>query len=409
LLLGSVFANLGNYLYHLLMGRFLGPSSYGVLESLISILTLLSIPISVLTLVVVKFVSQLKALDKDRQEKVEKTNEFIKAILKKILIFGLLVSLLFLVCTPYWQKLAKIEGFTLFFGVAIAFFLSIFASIFLAVLQGLMEFTKLSFMTIFTSWSKLLIGVLLVVLGFKVGGAIYAIVLATFFTILLGYRLSGLNIFSGENNNSRFLLKGIGSYSGYALLSLFSLNSLFWTDVILARHFLSPVAAGQYAALSVLGKIIFFAANPVILVMFPMVSERQSNNKDFKKLVYFSLLIVLLISVFISLIYFIFPATMVGLLFGKDYLSAAANLGSFAVFISLYSLSALLVNFYLSVSENKTVIFPVIAAVSQVIIISLYHESIEQIILINIMLLFLLLLGLTIYFIRRFADYRLLA
>jgi O-antigen/teichoic acid export membrane protein len=57
--LGTAVAGVFNYLYHLFMGRMLGPVDYGILASLISLAYLLSVPTATLNLVIVKFVSAL--------------------------------------------------------------------------------------------------------------------------------------------------------------------------------------------------------------------------------------------------------------------------------------------------------------------------------------------------------------
>jgi O-antigen/teichoic acid export membrane protein len=59
-LTGTMVANFGNYLYHLLMGRMLGPKDYGVLTSLISLAYLLSVISATFLTTVVKFVTKYK-------------------------------------------------------------------------------------------------------------------------------------------------------------------------------------------------------------------------------------------------------------------------------------------------------------------------------------------------------------
>ena len=63
---GTMVANVGNYLYHLLMGRMLGPKGYGELESVIAVTYLLFIFLAALNLVIAKFVANLKG-KKDRR------------------------------------------------------------------------------------------------------------------------------------------------------------------------------------------------------------------------------------------------------------------------------------------------------------------------------------------------------
>jgi O-antigen/teichoic acid export membrane protein len=60
MILGSNFVNALNYLYHLLMGRFLGPGGYGELAAMLSLIGLVGmLPLS-LNLVVIRFTSSSK-------------------------------------------------------------------------------------------------------------------------------------------------------------------------------------------------------------------------------------------------------------------------------------------------------------------------------------------------------------
>ena len=57
MILGSNLANFIAYLYHLIIGRMLGPVAYGELSSVISALALIFISLNFLSLIIVKFVS----------------------------------------------------------------------------------------------------------------------------------------------------------------------------------------------------------------------------------------------------------------------------------------------------------------------------------------------------------------
>jgi len=396
-LIGSVFSNLASYLYHLSMGRLLGPSNYGVLESLISILYFLGIPIGILNLVVVKFVSQ------ENSDK-EKISFFVKKVSRSAFRYGLLVLLLFLLAFPFLRNLVKINSFILFLGLGISWYLGIFSSVFSSVLQGILKFFEYSVYTIFLNWSKLIFAVVLVLLGLKVEGAILGVVLSTLATLLFGYFLLKKFIPVGlsGNINMKDSFVNVGSYAGAVFFSNLSLMSFFTVDIILARYFLSPIAAGQYASLSVLGKIIFFASSPIVSVMFPTISERKANGGNYQKLLWFSFFLVLAISSFISLIYFLFPSLMVKTLFGIGYLEAASNLGLFAIFISLYSLCSLLMYFFLSINKTKIIYLGVVFAVLQIVLINFYHQNIQQIVLMNIIVLSFFLTGLLVYYFNPF-------
>ncbi len=395
ILSGSVLVNLGTYLFHLFSGRFLGPADYGILESLISLTYFLSIPITVLTFLVTKFVSQ-NIRDKKR------IVSFIKTLSLSLGKWGLGFLLIFCLFFPWLKSFLKVDSFFPFFAIGIIGYLGIFSAICSASLQGIMEFFPLSLVNIFGSWSKLLLAVLLISLGLKVDGAMMAIFLSSFFSISVGYfflkRKLPVTVEGKVSLEGSF--KEIKAYALTVFVSNLTLTSLYTVDILLARYFLPAVEAGQYAALSVLGKIVFFASSPVSLVMFPIVSSRQAEGKEYRKVILFSLGLVSLISLSVLAVYFAFPRLMISLLFGQSYLGAADKLGIFALFIGLYSLISLLVNFFLSVFQPRILPLLGIASVAQVVLIFFYHAGIRQILEVNILIASLLLSGLLLFFFK---------
>jgi len=176
------------------------------------------------------------------------------------------------------------------------------------------------------------------------------------------------------------------------------MTSLFSTDIILARSFLTSYDAGLYSALALLGKIIFFLSGPIGMVMFPLISEYKAKEQNYRKIFLQSLVIVAMVSMLMTVIYFIAPKFIVQMLYGTDYLKAASSLGLFAVFLSLYSLSSIFVNYYLSIKKIIAAGFPLLAAILQIILIFLFHQNIGQIVYVSIMVIGLLLALLMLYY-----------
>jgi hypothetical protein len=67
-------------------------------------------------------------------------------------------------------------------------------------------------------------------------------------------------------------------------------------------------------------------------------------------------------------------------------------------------MSSLLVNFYLSIRKTKIVILPVLAALSQVVFIWIFHQDIAQVIWVSIIVLGLLFAALLLYLIKPYAS-----
>ena len=394
-LLSSVISNIGSYVYHLAMGRMLGPEDYGILESMFSLIYFLSIPLSVLGIVIVKFVSQYSSEE-------SKLSGFVKNIINKASRYSLYISLMLLIIYPAVNRLIRFDSFLLYFTIILLFYLGIFPQVFSATLQGLLKFKEMGILSIINSWTKVIFAFIFVYFGLKVFGAMFGILVSVIISIILGLIIvrKYVNLKNFKEVRDYDLRKNFGSYSLAVMLSNLSMISLFSTDIILARIFLPPIEAGKYAAISVLGKIIFFASSPIVTVMFPMISERSSKGEKYQKLLLFCILLLILISSLISLVYLLFPTLMIVALYGKQYATVSNGLFYFAVFISIYSLCNLMVIYFLSISRKKVFFFPLTFALLQIILLCNFHQNIIQMVRMNIISASLLFIALLVYYLK---------
>jgi len=389
-LTGTMVANFGNYLYHLLMGRMLGPKDYGALTSLISLAYLLSVISTTFLTTLVKFVTKYKV-----------KNQFSKILslfFGLIKIFGLGGSFLVIVFFVLKEKIAGFLNLEDSFPLLIlAFWMSLSLLSFIndGILRGFLKFGFLSFNSVFATILKLILAVFLVKIGFGVMGSLMAIFLASLLPYFLSfYPLRFLRKYkNGEKNEWREFF----GFSGPVMVATLSLTSLYSSDVILVKHFFPSFEAGLYSAVSVLGKIVFFASGVVPAVMFPLVSERFENGGKYRHFLNQSFLIVGGVSFLITIIYFLFPSLMIKILYGSSYLKASGYLGIFAIFISFYSFSNLLVNFFLSVGKIQVAGICLFAALLQIILIFLFHHSLLEVIKISLVVTVLLFLSLMIF------------
>jgi O-antigen/teichoic acid export membrane protein len=181
-------------------------------------------------------------------------------------------------------------------------------------------------------------------------------------------------------------------------LTLLGLTSLYSFDIVLVRHFFTPGQSGLYSAIATLGKVIFYASSAVTLVLFPVLSERTAKREPVGKILTIALSLVSIISVGVTFIYFIAPAFVIQLLFGSSYNGASSYLGLFACFISLYSLGNVFVLTCLAVNKLSIWIITLIAAIVQAILISIFHQTIMDIIIVNIGVTAVFVLSAFIYY-----------
>lgn len=394
--LGTGFMSFGNYLYHFLMGRMLGISLYGALESVISLLYILSVPTLTMTLVIVKFVSSHKG--RGEHELVQSLYSF---IVSKLLIYGSIILGILVIASPFIQSFLHLPSLLLAFLLPVSFFINLFYFLNKSILQGLSSFFKYSVLNFLEAIVKIFFAVLLVYVGFRVEGAYGAIVLSIVVALFVSlFYLKGV-VRQGVVRKAKYIHAGeLLKFALPTFITSLALTSIFTTDVILARHFFPGVESGYYSALSVLGKIVYFAVSPIVLVLFPMISENHARGESYTRLLFLGTFFTFLISGLITLIYFFAPEFMVLTLFGDKYLTIAGLLGIFAVFVALLSLAGLFANFYLSIHKTIPSYIVAVGAVLQVVFIFIYHKTLAEIIWVSIITTFLLLIFLLLYYPR---------
>lgn len=272
-----------------------------------------------------------------------------------------------------------------------------------AFLQSLLKFSLISFIGVIGGIIKLLVGVALVYIGLKAFSGLLAIFFMTLGSFIIGFIPLKKYISSKSYKSISFPKKEIMTYSIPAFFSILFLTSFTSTDVILVKHFFGAKDAGFYAGLSLVGKVIFYFTLPIPAVLFPLLVKRHTLGRDFKKLFYLALVLVFIPSFGISLFYLMFPELVITLfLGGREYLEIAKYLGLFGIYLTIFSLVNVCVNFFLSFNETKIWLLVIPFAILQIILIFLFHSSFYQIIYVSIFVTFLLLVSLILYYFKKF-------
>jgi len=167
----------------------------------------------------------------------------------------------------------------------------------------------------------------------------------------------------------------------------------------LVKHFFSPVQAGLYGGMSLIGKVIFYFTAPIPTVMFPLLIKRHAKNQSFNRLFYLSLFLVLIPSVLISGFYFLLPAFTTKFFLGKGYEAIIPFVGIFGAYIGVFSLLNVCVNLFLSLKKTFVFVPVLIGSILQVGLIYLFHSNFYQVIFVSMSISGLLFLGLLSYFI----------
>lgn len=375
---GSMTSNVLAYVYHLFMGRLLGPSGYGELASLLSLLYVFTVPLLVAQTVLIKFVSGFKAHGQTGQAKT-----LFLASSKVFAIISVILFPIVLLTGPYVTAFLHLSNATLFTLLYLFLVISLLTVATGSMLAGYQKFLWISIMGAMGILVKLFLSIPSVAWG--VSGVMFAAVAAS--VIMYGLYLIPLRfVLAARAIPTELKRRDMLGFAIPTLLTQLGITSLYSTDIILVRHFFSSYDAGVYAALAILGKIIFYASSAVPTVLFPIASERTATGTATKKLILSAIVIVSVISAGITTAYFIFPNTIVRLLFGNAYGAAGSMLGLFGVFLSLFSIASIITTACLAIGYTRIWFIAAGAAIVQIIGITLFHGSISGIIYINIAL-----------------------
>lgn len=387
MIIGSNSVNFLNLLYHFVVGRMLGPFSYGELAALISIIGLLGIIPASLSIVIIKYVSSAK----DDKEITNLISWLKSKIVKGSIVFFIII----LVSSPIIASFLHINKIIYLILIAVSFLFGLQSLFYRSILQGLLKFKEMVLSILVENSAKLATSIFLIFLGFRVGGAVTAFVISAFLGWLITYFY--LRFHTIENPKTPIYLKSMVLFTIPVLIQSISTTSLFSSDLILVKHFFSSHDAGIYASLSTLGKIIFFGTGPISAVMFPLVAQRKTRGGNYKKIFVYSFFATAVLAATILAIYWFIPELAIKLLYGSAYLEASNLLILFGIFITLFTLSSLIINFGLSLGRTRVVFFPLVTAILQILAIWFYHQSLYQVIMISIVLSSLLLIVLLIY------------
>jgi hypothetical protein len=174
-------------------------------------------------------------------------------------------------------------------------------------------------------------------------------------------------------------------------------------DIVLVKHFFSAREAGLYAAVAMVGRVIFAFSSAVVNSMFPLVAGTRDEERRDLKVIATSLLLVLGIGSVLALGLSVAPSGIWTTFFGSGFEIAGKYnlpylLALYAITTIIYSLSVVIVSFEMSykIANASWVQF----AFSGVVIagICLFHSSLREVILVQLALMVVLLIVVAIPF-----------
>jgi len=352
------------------MARNLSVSDYGVLASLVSLILLFSLFAEAFVPSVIRFSGVYFA-----KNELDKVAALFWKLNKGFFLIAGTILLGFLIFNHTIGEFLKIDNSFLIFATGVSIFLFFLSILNRGMINAKLSFFYISFLNFFNSALKLIVGVVFVLLGMGVNGAILA-----FFAAYIGnYILAFIPlrfVFKSTRAKNVVGIREIVRYSTPSAVAMLGVTLFITTDIMIVKHFFSPQDAGIYAGMTLLGRIIYFFSAPIAHVLFSLVVQKNERHEKHNDLFYIAVLFVLISSLGIVAFYFLFPEFSIRfLLKQEEYLEIKPILWIFGIFIALYSILSLVTNYYLSIQKTRIFIPIIIAAILQASLLWFYHGS----------------------------------
>ncbi|MEL0650187.1 oligosaccharide flippase family protein [Algibacter sp. TI.3.09] len=388
-MLSVLAVNGGNYLYNLILGRILGPAQFADAAVLITFLLVLSFAAMTFQLVTAKF-SVLFENDIFQS--------FISKVYKNALAVGLAFGALIIIFAGALQNVFNTSSSNMFvvfgFGVPLYFLMSVNRGVF----QGKKSFKNLSITYQTEMLSRLVITLgLILIFDIKSSVVIAVGILASFVFGLFPFKYK--NLFPKKalvlsQTHSKDIRHFFIITAFYELTQIIINNS----DILLVKHFFESYEAGLYASLALIGRIVYFIAWMFVMLLLPTVVELKKEGKKTAPILFKYVGYIAAISITIILVCLAFPETIITLLFGDSYVSMAPLLWKYAIATSMFAISNIFAYYYLSLDKYVPVVISGVFGMLQMLLVIYFHDSLEQVVYMQIVAMLLLLVIQLIYF-----------
>ena len=381
-MLSVLAVNGGNYLYNLILGRLLGPEQFADAAVLITFLLVLSFVAMTFQLVTAKFSVVFES---------NVFSSFISKVYKNALLGGISLGVLIIGFSNQLQAIFNTSSSGMFvifgIGVPLYFIMSVNRGIF----QGKKAFKSLSITYQGEMLSRLILTLGLIFLFNIQSSVVIAIgILISFIfglypfkTKHISFKKTFINPVDSKLIRNFFILTAF-----YELTQIIINNS----DILLVKHYFESYEAGLYASLALIGRIVYFIAWMFVMLLLPTVIQLKKEGKDTAPILFKYVGYIAAIALIIVITCAIFPKLMITMLFGDSYLPMAPLLWKYAIATGMFAVSNIFAYYYLSLDKYVPVIISGVFGMLQMVLVIFYHESLEQVVHMQIIAMILLLI-----------------
>lgn len=385
--------NLGNYLLSLVIGRWLGPEQFaevGILSTIVLVLSFFSLGLQITT---AKFTAQIV-------EQGYSACLFFKQNIKAIIATSGAIMVLLFALASNIQNFFHFESVTPFIIIMISIPFYFVMSAQRGYLQGVQNFKAFANSFIVEMLVRLVstIGLIALILKLELQFISEAVSLGFLLSFIIGCIVSTPN-FKSTLSKTSFKIDTTVVLRFFMVVLFYECSQILisYSDTLLVKHFYTNTEAGLYTALSLIGRMVYFATWAFVMLLIPKVVAKREKGEGHESLFIKYFAIICLMGISVTALSLIMPKFIVTVLFGKAYSAIVPLVWKYSLATTLFACGNLFAYYHISIGSYKPAAITCLIGVLQVALIYFNHQSFNTIIHIQIALMSILLMALVTY------------
>ena len=366
-----------NYIFLFSAGRLLGSDDYGVLAAIIGLLTIVLLPSGALQMAVSREVSWRNA-----QGDGAGAAAFSGGIVRAAWLATLPLLVVFYALLVPMRNLLSIDSTAALAIAGVALIGAFTYPAGLGVIQGQQRFGALAGCSFLPFAVRVAVLAVLAAVGIELLGVVAAVVLSSLVGVTLALVLVAPWI--RKARPLRFgALHPFLRYLAPVVLGLIGMTILTNADILVVKARFPDDDAGVYgAALGVRTRRVLSPRHDLD-ILFPRAAARQARGEATEDILGRSLLLTAGFCVVLAVAYATIGERVVTLSFGAEFERSGPLLALFAIEMTLFSLSNVLVGFHLSQGEPRFAYVVAGAVIVQLSALALFPDTLREVILVN--------------------------
>ena len=352
------FIGILNYLFNIFVARYTTVEIFGFYSSVLGIIYILQIPAVAIQATITKDVALNKERDLERYKW--------KSLLT-FFIIGIFLSLVFFILKDLVVDIASIPKETVIY-LSLTLLFAFVSPVGKGLLLGIEKVIEVNIVLLIETVLRFVVGIVAI----KYGGSLPLLILASSVPGMLStlILLPLIKFDSRKSEEVKINFKELLLITICFLL----LTAPYTVDLILVN----PIFRAEYAAISLLGKLVYFASITTASVMFARLTNEKNENSQ-KKSLLLSLGLSLFIGIFLSTLFFIFNGHVVDITVGSQYNGISGYVGVFGLCMAGFAFVYMATNFFISKSYFKYLYILLFITVLQVVLFIKRNDSLAMV------------------------------